>query len=143
MILSKVTFDSNNRYEPTYFCHSCGKHIQDNRFEYCPSCGVKFIKIGRPEKLELDVGDICGIIAFAIQMGGFNETWTQFRNDGKYYKVERPGNMGMVWAAWKKETQEKKQIERENKCNGGDCERHRLGAEPCALCPFCDEEGNI
>lgn len=28
-------------------------------------------------------------------------------------------------------------------CNGGDCERHRLGAEPCAHCPFCDEEGNI
>lgn len=30
-----------------------------------------------------------------------------------------------------------------DKCNGGDCERHRLGAEPCAHCPFCDEEGNI
>ena len=28
-------------------------------------------------------------------------------------------------------------------CNGGDCERHMLGAEPCAHCPFCDEEGNI
>lgn len=28
-------------------------------------------------------------------------------------------------------------------CNGGDCERHRLGAEPCADCPYCDEEGNI
>ena len=28
-------------------------------------------------------------------------------------------------------------------CNGGDCERHRLGAEPCAGCEFCDEEGNI
>lgn len=27
--------------------------------------------------------------------------------------------------------------------NGGDCERHRLGAEPCAGCEFCDEEGNI
>ncbi len=28
-------------------------------------------------------------------------------------------------------------------CNGGDCERHRLGAEPCAGCLFCDEEGNV
>ena len=28
-------------------------------------------------------------------------------------------------------------------CNGGDCERHKLGAEPCAGCPYCDAEGNI
>ena len=28
-------------------------------------------------------------------------------------------------------------------CNRGDCERHKLGAEPCAGCPYCDEEGNI
>ena len=28
-------------------------------------------------------------------------------------------------------------------CNGGDCERHKLGAEPCTDCPYCDEEGNI
>lgn len=28
-------------------------------------------------------------------------------------------------------------------CNGGDCERHRLGAEPCADCQYCDAEGNI
>lgn len=28
-------------------------------------------------------------------------------------------------------------------CNGGDCERHKLGAEPCAGCQFCDAEGNI
>ena len=28
-------------------------------------------------------------------------------------------------------------------CNGGDCQRHKLGAEPCADCPYCDEEGNI
>ncbi len=28
-------------------------------------------------------------------------------------------------------------------CNGGDCERHRLGAEPCAGCQYCDAEGNI
>ena len=28
-------------------------------------------------------------------------------------------------------------------CNGGDCERHRLGAEPCAGCQYCDAEGNV
>jgi len=28
-------------------------------------------------------------------------------------------------------------------CNGGNCERHKLGAEPCSDCPFCDEKGNI
>lgn len=28
-------------------------------------------------------------------------------------------------------------------CNGGDCERHRLCAEPCAGCQYCDEEGNV
>ena len=36
-------------------------------------------------------------------------------NDGKHYKVEGPGGMGMVWAAWKKETQEKTWKEREAK----------------------------
>jgi len=28
-------------------------------------------------------------------------------------------------------------------CNGGNCERHDKGAEPCTDCPYCDEEGNI
>ena len=28
-------------------------------------------------------------------------------------------------------------------CNGGDCQRHKLGAEPCTDCPYCDERGNI
>ena len=28
-------------------------------------------------------------------------------------------------------------------CNGGDCQRHKLGAEPCTDCPYCDESGNI
>ena len=27
--------------------------------------------------------------------------------------------------------------------NGGDCQRHKLGAEPCTDCPYCDERGNI
>ena len=31
----------------------------------------------------------------------------------------------------------------ETYCNGGDCDRHRMGAEPCERCPFCDEEGDI
>lgn len=26
---------------------------------------------------------------------------------------------------------------------GGDCERARLCAEPCAGCQYCDEEGNL
>ena len=30
-----------------------------------------------------------------------------------------------------------------NHCNGGDCQRHKLGAEPCTDCPYCDEQGNI
>jgi len=31
----------------------------------------------------------------------------------------------------------------EDNCNGGDCQRHKLGAEPCTDCPYCDERGNI
>lgn len=27
--------------------------------------------------------------------------------------------------------------------DGGDCQRHKLGAEPCTDCPYCDERGNI
>ena len=30
-----------------------------------------------------------------------------------------------------------------NHCNGGNCERHDKGAEPCTDCPYCDERGNI
>ena len=103
MILSKVTFDSNRGYEVFYSCHSCGKGIQDNRFEYCPSCGVKFVKCGHPEKLALDEGDICGLIAIAITNGGFNDSGLKFMQDGKRYKVEGPGHMGMVWASWEKD----------------------------------------
>ena len=28
-------------------------------------------------------------------------------------------------------------------CNGGDCERAKLCAEPCADCLYCDERGNL
>jgi len=115
MILSEVKYDSNGRYELHYVCHSCGRAIPNNRFEYCPHCGVKFVKSGRPEKLELDEGDICGLIAIAITNGGFNESGRHYMNDGKHYEVEGPGGMGMLWAAWKKETQEKTWKEREAK----------------------------
>ena len=81
----------------------------------CPHCGVKFVKRGSPEKLELDEGDICGLIAIAITNGGFAEAGRRYMNDGKHYQVEGPGGMGMVWAAWKKETQEKTRKEREAK----------------------------
>ena len=30
-----------------------------------------------------------------------------------------------------------------SKCNGGDCIRAKLCAEPCTDCPYCDEEGNL
>lgn len=30
-----------------------------------------------------------------------------------------------------------------NNCNGGDCERAKLCAEPCADCLYCDERGNL
>ena len=28
-------------------------------------------------------------------------------------------------------------------CNGGNCERAKLGAEPCTDCRHCDKEGNL
>ena len=28
-------------------------------------------------------------------------------------------------------------------CNGGNCKRKSLGAEPCPGCSYCDEEGNL
>ena len=28
-------------------------------------------------------------------------------------------------------------------CNGGNCKRKSLGAEPCPGCPYCDEKGNL
>lgn len=115
MILSEVTYESNARYELRYTCHSCGREIPDNRFEHCPYCGVKFEKSGHPEKLDLDEGDICGLIAIAITNGGFNESGRHYMNDGKSYKVEGPGGLGMVWASWKKKTQEKAWKEREAK----------------------------
>ena len=119
MILSEVTYDSNTSYGLTYICHSCEKEILNNRFEYCPHCGAKLIKEGRPEKLELDEGDICGLIAITITNGGFKESGRHYMNDGKHYRVEGPGSMGMVWAAWNKKTQEKARKEREAKVEGG------------------------
>ncbi len=112
MILSKVKYNSNDGYELVYTCHGCGKEIPDNRFLYCPHCGVKFLKDGRPEKLKLDEGDICGLIALAIVHGGFERAGREGMKDGKFYKVEGPGRCGMVWAAWSKETRDKVQKER-------------------------------
>ena len=28
-------------------------------------------------------------------------------------------------------------------CNGGNCKRKSLGAEPCPGCSYCEEEGNL
>lgn len=113
MNLWEVEYDSNNGYSVVYACRSCGRKIQDNRFEFCPHCGVKLLKDGKPELLRLDEGDICGLIAFAITNGGFKESGLNYMRDGKHYKVEGPGRMGMVWAAWKKEKMEERKEERE------------------------------
>ena len=114
MILSEVKYDHNREYELRYSCHSCGRIIPDNRFEFCPYCGVKLVKSGHPEKLKLDEGDICGLIALAITNGGFNESGRSYMIDGKSYKVEGPGHCGEIWASWRKGTLEETRKEREN-----------------------------
>lgn len=115
MILSEVKYDHNGRYELRYSCHSCRGLIPDNRFKYCPNCGVKLVKDGHPESLTLDEGDICGLIAIAITNGGFNKSGINYMKDGKHYSVEGPGNCGMVWASWNKETQVAAMLKREKK----------------------------
>ena len=119
MILSKVTYDSNARYELVYICHNCEKEIPDNRFEHCPYCGVKLIKEGHPEKMELDESDICGLIAIAITNGGFGESGRNFMQDGKAISYEDPGKRyGMVWASWSRKRQNQAQKEREKQKGG-------------------------
>lgn len=114
MILSEVIYDDNDRYIPVYTCHNCEKKIPDNRFEHCPYCGVKLIKEGRPEKIELDVDDICGLIAIAITNGGFGESGRNFMQDGKVMSYENPETkIGMFWASWSREKQNQAQKERE------------------------------
>jgi len=119
MILSEVKYDSVGRYGLTYICHSCEKEILDNRFEYCPYCGVKLIKKGRPEKIELDEGDICGLIAIAITIGGFGESGRNFMQDGKVISYKNPETRcGMIWASWSRKRQNQAQKER-GKQKGG------------------------
>lgn len=119
MILSEVKYDSNCRYSLAYICHSCEKEIPDNRFEHCPYCGVKLIKKGCPEKIELDEGDICGLIAIAITNGGFGESGRNFMQDGKAFSYENPETRcGMIWASWSRERQNQAQKEREKQKGG-------------------------
>ena len=121
MILTKVTYDSNVRYELTYICHNCEKEIPDNRFEYCPYCGVKLIKDGRPENLELDESDICGLIALAITNGGFEKSGREFMQHGKTIEYEFPENHGgMMWASWSRKRQNQMQKEREKQKGGAE-----------------------
>ena len=40
-------------------------------------------------------------------------------------------------------TQLELRISEHGNCNGGDCERAQLCAEPCAGCAYCDETGNL
>ena len=121
MILSEVTYGSNAEYEVHYVCHGCGRAIPDNSFEYCPHCGVKFVKSGHPEKLELDEGDICGLIAIAITNGGFGESGRNFMQDGKAFSYENPETRcGMVWASWSRKRQNQAQKEREKQKGGAE-----------------------
>ena len=119
MILSEVKYDSIGRYELVYICHSCEKEIPNNRFEYCPYCGVKFIKKSCPEMIELDEGDICGLIAIAITNGAFGESGRNFMQDGKVISYEDPGKRyGMIWASWSRKKQNQAQKEREKQEGG-------------------------
>jgi len=106
MIVSEVTYNTNHKYEVKYICHSCGNEIRDNRYVYCPHCGVKFEKSGHPERLDLDEGYICGLIALAIVNGGFCENGQAFINKGKYLREEGPFGVGEVWAGWRKPAEE-------------------------------------
>lgn len=103
MILAEVEYERPyGGYKLRYTCHSCGKVVPDNRFVHCPYCGVEFVKYGHPEHLDLNQGDICGLIALAIISGGFGEKGVEFINKGKYQRYEGPGTMGEMYAGWKK-----------------------------------------
>lgn len=119
MILSEVKYDSGAGYTPVYICHNCEKEIPNNRFEYCPYCGVKLIKEGCPGKIEPDEGDICGLIAVAITNGGFGESGRNFMQDGKVISYEDPGKRyGMIWASWSRKKYNQAQKEREKQEGG-------------------------
>ncbi len=103
MILSEVIYESRlGGYELRYTCHGCGKVVPDNRYVHCPYCGVMYVKYGHPEKLDLDKGDICGLIALAITNNGLGEKGIEFINKGKYHRYEGPGTSGELHAGWKK-----------------------------------------
>ena len=53
--------------------------------------------------------------AIAITNGGFNKSGINYMKDVKHYSVEGPGNCGMVWASWNKETQVAAMLKREKK----------------------------
>lgn len=119
MILSEVTFNSNAEYKVAYCCHGCGKKIPDNRFEYCPYCGAELAKNGRPGTVTANPDDVCALIAFAIDHGGFDKAWNSYMNDGKSIKYEGPGQMGEVWASWMREKMERAREERGNQTEEG------------------------
>lgn len=82
----------------------------------------------------------------------WNLSWTDTNDPPTFTSVKFRGLIGLFWAVVHYfklrrggcRVTLKRYMGRDfSKCNGGDCERHRLGAEPCAHCPFCDEEGNI
>ena len=79
----------------------------------------------------------------------WNLSWLDTSRPPIFTSVKFRGLRGLFWAVVHYFTLRRKgckvslSLFRGRDCNGGDCERARLCAEPCAGCLYCDERGNL
>lgn len=106
MKLVGVKYDLG-RYEIAYVCRECGKPVK-GAWKFCPNCSRQLVKDGRPDVINLDDGQICGLIALGIKNGAFLKNGLDFINKGANVAYEGPGHMGMMWADWQLERLEGK-----------------------------------
>lgn len=105
MILNEVKYDNGRGYELTYLCQACEKEIGGVGYGYCPYCGAKLDNDGQPGHLELDEGDICGLIALAVANGGFKPSGIKYIKDGASCAYEYENGSGMIFASWSRKRQ--------------------------------------
>ena len=70
MKLIRVQTSACRDYECEYVCASCNEHVSPY-MNFCPKCGRKLDKEGKPSKVDHSESTACAIIAQSILSGLF------------------------------------------------------------------------
>ena len=87
MKLIRVQTYACREYECSYICSECGNNVS-TLMNFCPKCGRKLEKEGKPGEVSNSEATVCAIIAKAILSGLFKDGIPKGSSSGSSWDFE-------------------------------------------------------